>query len=78
MEATYDPGRLMYIVHNAGSTVPYENAYNLFEDLPDALAFARFLGYENPFGMPLDLRPGIENFYTAGGVKVVIVAVEPE
>jgi hypothetical protein len=59
----------LVIRHNEST---YIEKYRLFSDHDLAYAFARFWGYEDPFGMGDDDRPGMMNTYRAGSGKTEV------
>lgn len=54
----------------------YIEKYRLFSDKELAYAFARFWGYEDPFGMGDDDRPGMMNTYQAGDVHIGVIHLD--
>ena len=60
----------LVIRHNE---LEYIEKFRLFSDSKTAYQFARSWGYEDPFGMGDDDRPGMMNTYQAGEVHIGVI-----
>ena len=56
----------------------YDERYRLFSDPNKALEHAKRIGFQDRFGMGLNIKPGILNINQYGDIKVSILALEIE
>lgn len=68
---------MIYIVvvekHPDLMTISLGNRFRAFSDPEKALKYAKKMGYEDPFGMGLNSKPGIMNYYSCGEFQVGIL-----
>ena len=53
--------------------IPFGSRIKVFSDPDKALNYAQEMGYEDPLGMGLNIKPGIMNQYVCGEYKVGIL-----
>lgn len=55
---------------------PYADRYKLFTDSAKAVEYAIQNGYEDRFGLGLNLKPGMNNMIMYGDVNLEILSLE--
>ena len=68
----------VWLVINESTNVhiPYKSKYRAFYEHDDALEYAKSIGLEDVFGMGLDGKDGMLNFYDAGETRISTIKVE--
>lgn len=56
----------------------YDKQYRLFDGWKSALAVAKEIGWEDPFGMGINQKRGIGNIYKCGDIDLMLIALEVE
>ena len=71
--------KVLLVNKNADARLaPYDKQYRLFEGWKPALAAAREVGWEDPFGMGINQKRGIGNIYKCGEIDLMLIALEVE
>jgi hypothetical protein len=70
--------KVLFLVINEGAhpLAPFKDKYVLFESSEAAFAHAKTLGWESPFGLAPNLKPGTLNKYQCGDVNVGVLGME--
>jgi len=67
---------MLYLVINNNHKLKYKDRYKIFKTSEAALKHAKSVGYEDPYGMGQDWKPGMLNIFNCGDVDVGIIALE--
>lgn len=57
---------------------PFVDRYQLFNDWDKAVAAAKEIGWEDPYGFGLNKKVGMGNVYQCQPIKVTIMALEEQ